>query len=222
MSPFPFFFQILKAFASELSLFNKFNRICTITQPFKKNFFCKNILVATPICEESNVLWYYFKRGETFHKANHWKGNINTDANPVPPRWIYCLQNFELPCLCYFYAVLCSKKKGFFWISTSFANLTNAIAWHLLVKSVLINLEREAVVFQFIISNFFIMMWHTINMSTYLVFESGTFVLYHTAFCHSILLALISLAGIISFLFLGIKFCCNWVNCFPGLSKLGF
>lgn len=114
MSTFPFFFQILKAFASELSLFNKFNHICTITQLFFKNFFCKNILVAAPICEESNVLWYYFKRGETFHEANHWKGNINTDANPVPPRWIYCLQNFGLPWLCYFYAVLCSKKKKVF------------------------------------------------------------------------------------------------------------
>lgn len=71
----------------------------------------------------------------------------------------------------------------------------------------LINLEREAVVFQFIIANLFSMMPCTINMSTYLLFERGHFSFYHAASCN-ILLTLVLHASVISFLFLGNKFCC--------------
>lgn len=154
---------------------------CTIIWNFLKNFISKNFFLTTaPINERSKVLWRYFTIGKMFQETKHWKGPITTDTNPVPPRQIFCLKTLNKYCLCLFHAVLYSRKVflnfNIIYKSYKCYNMTHIgeICW-------LINLEREAVVFQFIISNLFIMMWVIINTSTYLLFESGTFPFYHTA-----------------------------------------
>lgn len=102
--------------------------------------------ISAPICEESSALWHYFTGGEMFHEVSHWMDTNNTDASPIPSRRIFCLWNFKyiLPLL-----LSCSslQQKRFSWISTSFTNLTNAIAWHLLVKSVDSSTWREKLLF---------------------------------------------------------------------------
>ena len=135
------------------------------------------------------ALWHYFIRGEINCKVSHWKDTSNTDAKPAPPGQILCLQNFKyivpLPFFMQFFAagkVFLNFNiiyKSYKYYSVTFIG---EICW-------LINLEREAVVFQFIIFNLSSTMGRTINTSTDLLFQSGTFSCYHTVSCHSILLS---------------------------------
>lgn len=201
--------------------FIKVNHFCTIIQTFFENFISKDFLIPAPLCKESVCCDIILQEMKHFLKPVIERAlSIHMSAQFLRDK-SFVYRTLSISCPCFLFMQFVGTEKVFLNFSIIYKSykcysltFIGEICW-------LINLERGAVVFQFIMSNLFSMMWHTINTSTSWLFESGTFLFYHTASC-SILLTLILYAGIISFLFLGNKFCCDWVNCFPGLPKLGF
>ena len=119
----------------------------------------------------------------------------------------FVYKTLNISCLCLFSFSSLQQEK-FSWISTSFTNLTNTIVWQLLVKSVDSSTWREKLLFFSLLYPTFPAQWDIPSIYQLIYcFKVEPFhviILYLvTAFCFLILHA-----GIISFPFLGNRFCC--------------
>lgn len=142
---------------------------------FFENVISKGFLIPAPLCRESSVLWHYFAREETFPEPISERAlSIQMSAQFLPDK-SFVYKTLSTSCPCFLFMQFVATEKVFLNFSIIYKSykcysltFIGEICW-------LINLERGAVVFQFIISNLFSMMWHTTSTSTYLLFERRTF-----------------------------------------------
>lgn len=179
--------RVSKAAANKMSLFNKVNHFWTIIQTFVLKISFPMIFWFQPLSVKKGVCRDIILQGMKPHMKPIIERALSIQMSTQflqDKSFVY--KTLNIPCLCLLFMELVATEKVFLDFNIIYKSYKCYSLTFIGEMCWLINLERGAVVFQFIMSNLFSVMWHTTNTSTYLLFESGIFcfIILHLTACY--------------------------------------